>query len=196
MNINVLKSKSGIEVNGPILITPDIITDSRGFFYESWNQKKFDKLLGKNIIFVQDNHSKSQRGVLRGLHYQIPNLAQAKLIRCTSGMIFDVAVDLRKSSPTFKKYVSVVLDDINKSMFWIPKGFAHGFLTLSQTAEVEYKTTDYWSKAHERTINWNDPTLNIEWPYNSLKDISFSLNDRDFKAPLFEDLNWDIELFN
>ncbi len=195
MKFNRLKTKSGVDINGPLLISPEIISDSRGFFYESWNKRNFDELIGEEITFVQDNHSKSQKGILRGLHYQIPNIAQSKLVRCTIGTVFDVAVDIRKSSPTFKEYVSVLLDDKNKAMFWIPEGFAHGFLALSEFAEVQYKTTDYWSKKHERIINWRDPSIDINWPNLTDSNSNFFLSERDLNAPLLKDLNLEEDFF-
>src|SRR5574343_430585 len=151
-----------------ILFTPKVFGDERGFFFESFNQQVFEELTGLKPTFVQDNHSKSQKGVLRGLHYQLPPKAQGKLVRVVQGEVFDVAVDVRKNSPTFGKWVGEVLSADNKKQLWIPPGFAHGFLTLSDTAEFLYKTTDYWSPEHERAILWNDVTLKIEWPLNGL----------------------------
>src|SRR5205085_11229638 len=135
----------------------------RGFFYESFNERRFQELTGSAPRFVQDNHSKSARNVLRGLHYQIQQ-PQGKLVRVVAGEVFDVAVDIRKSSPTFGRWVGVTLSAQNHRMLWIPPGFAHGFLVLSEAAEFLYKTTDYWYAEHERTLLWNDPTLRIEWP--------------------------------
>ena len=137
--------------------------DDRGFFYESFNQKRFAELTGLNPNFVQDNHSKSAKGVLRGLHYQIQQ-TQGKLVRVTAGEVFDVTVDLRKSSPTFGKWVGVTLSAENKRQLWVPEGFAHGFVVISDTAEFLYKTTDYWASEFERSILWNDPAIGIEWP--------------------------------
>jgi dTDP-4-dehydrorhamnose 3,5-epimerase len=147
-----------------ILIEPQIFADERGFFFESYHEAKFSEAVGKAIHFVQDNHSKSVKGVLRGLHYQLEPMAQGKLVRVTEGEIFDVAIDIRKHSPTFGKYVSAVLSAENKHQLWIPEGFAHGFLTLSDTAEVLYKTTAFYSKEHDRSILWNDKTIAINWP--------------------------------
>jgi dTDP-4-dehydrorhamnose 3,5-epimerase len=147
-----------------ILFTPKVFGDDRGFFYESFNGKVFEKLCGLNHHFVQDNHSKSQKGVLRGLHYQLPPMTQGKLVRVTHGQVFDVAVDIRKSSPTFGQWVGVTLSGENKQQLWIPEGFAHGFVTLSDTAEFLYKTTNYYSPIHDRNIAWNDPDINIHWP--------------------------------
>jgi len=145
-----------------LLVEPKVFGDERGFFFESWNRKTL-KDLGLDVDFVQDNHSRSQKDVLRGLHYQIQN-PQGKFVRVIVGTIFDVAVDLRKSSPTFGRWVGFTLSAENKTMAWIPAGFAHGFCVTSETAEVLYKTTDYWSPGHERTLIWNDPQLAIAWP--------------------------------
>lgn len=145
-----------------LLLEPKVFGDERGFFYESWNKRAFAEL-GIAADFVQDNHSKSQKNVLRGLHYQIEH-AQGKLVRVTAGSVYDVAVDLRRSSPSFGQWVGFDLSANNKRMAWIPPGFAHGFCVTSDSAEFLYKTTDYWSPAHERTLLWNDPQLAIPWP--------------------------------
>lgn len=144
------------------LLEPKVFGDDRGFFYESWNKQTLVKL-GLDVDFVQDNHSKSQRGVLRGLHYQIQH-PQGKLVRVVAGEVFDVAVDLRKSSPTFGKWVGFTLSAENKRLAWIPPGFAHGFVVTSETAEFLYKTTDYYFPEHERSLLWNDPAVGIDWP--------------------------------
>jgi dTDP-4-dehydrorhamnose 3,5-epimerase len=144
------------------LFEPKVFGDHRGFFFESWNKNTLAKL-GLELDFVQDNHSKSQRGVLRGLHYQIQH-PQGKLVRVVAGEVFDVAVDLRRSSPNFGKWVGFTLSAGNKRMAWIPQGFAHGFLATSETAEVLYKTTDYWFPEFERSLLWSDPTVGINWP--------------------------------
>ena len=157
-----------------LLIEPQVFSDDRGFFFESFNQQKFEEAIGRKINFVQDNHSKSIKGVLRGLHYQLPPTAQGKIVRVTQGEVFDVAVDLRKSSPTFGKWVGEILSADNKKQMWIPEGFAHGFLTLSDTAEFLYKTTDFYSKDHEEAIIWDDETIGIDWP---MKDVSLSSKD-------------------
>lgn len=146
-----------------VVFEPKVFADERGFFFESFNSKSFKDAVGAEPHFVQDNHSKSSRGVLRGLHYQISN-TQGKLIRVISGEIFDVAVDLRQRSATFGQWVGAVLSEENKRQLWIPEGFAHGFLVLSDHAEVLYKTTDYWAPEHERCLMWNDPAINIQWP--------------------------------
>ncbi|HGB4970986.1 TPA: dTDP-4-dehydrorhamnose 3,5-epimerase, partial [Salmonella enterica subsp. enterica serovar Aberdeen] len=141
-------------------------SDERGFFMESFNQKVFEEAVGRKIEFVQDNHSKSTKGVLRGLHYQVEPYAQGKLVRCIAGEVFDVAVDIRKDSETFGKWVGVNISSENKRQLWIPEGFAHGFLVLSDSADFLYKTSNYYSPIHERGIVWNDPTININWPIN------------------------------
>lgn len=146
-----------------LVIEPAVFGDARGFFFESWNRKAFSALVGRDVDFVQDNHSASARHVLRGLHYQVRQ-AQGKLVRVVAGEVFDVAVDLRRSSPTFGRSVCEVLSADNRRMMWVPPGFAHGFLVLSERAEFLYKTTDYYAPEHERTLLWNDPALGIEWP--------------------------------
>ena len=147
------------------LIEPKVFGDDRGFFFESFNRRKFFELTGQDIDFVQDNHSRSAQNVLRGLHYQIQH-PQGKLVRVVQGVVLDVAVDIRKNSPTFGQHVAVELSAENKLMLWIPAGFAHGFVVLSESAEFLYKTTDYWFPEHERSILWNDPTLAIDWKLN------------------------------
>lgn len=147
-----------------IIFEPKVFGDERGFFLESFNQKTFEEATGLKREFVQDNHSKSSKGVLRGLHYQLPPMAQGKLVRVVQGEVFDVAVDIRKSSPTFGQWVGVHLSAENKRQLWIPEGFAHGFLTLSETAEFLYKTTNYYSPKDEGAIVWNDQDLAIAWP--------------------------------
>lgn len=146
-----------------LILEPKVFGDDRGFFYESWNQRAFDEAVGREVRFVQDNHSKSVKGVLRGLHYQVIQ-AQGKLVRVAAGEVFDAVVDLRRSSPTFGRSVSVTLSAANRRMFWVPEGFAHGFLVTSDSAEFLYKTTDYYAPAHERSLLWNDPALGIAWP--------------------------------
>ena len=146
-----------------LIIEPKVFGDARGFFFESFNQKAFQQATGADVYFVQDNHSRSGKGVLRGLHYQIEQ-AQGKLVRVVRGAVFDVAVDIRKASATFGQWVGVELSESNQRQLWVPPGFAHGFLTLSDTADFLYKTTDYYAPAHERCIAWNDPALAIDWP--------------------------------
>jgi dTDP-4-dehydrorhamnose 3,5-epimerase len=159
---------SATKLKGLLIIEPRVFGDERGFFFESYNEMAFNEATGLSPRFVQDNHSKSVKGVLRGLHYQLPPKAQGKLVRVVQGEVFDVAVDIRKDSPTFGQWVGEVLSAENKKQLWIPPGFAHGFLTLSDTAEFLYKTTDTWSPEHERAIIWNDATLSIDWPLNGL----------------------------
>lgn len=146
-----------------LIIEPKVFGDDRGFFFESFNQAKFEAAVGRQVAFVQDNHSRSAKNVLRGLHYQIQQ-PQGKLVRVVQGEVFDVAVDLRKSSPTFGQWVGVILSAENKRQMWVPEGFAHGFIVLSDTAEFLYKTTDYYAPEHERSIAWNDPAIAIQWP--------------------------------
>jgi dTDP-4-dehydrorhamnose 3,5-epimerase len=146
------------------LIEPDVFEDERGFFYEAFNQQKFNKAIGENISFVQDNHSKSTKGVLRGLHYQKAPYEQGKLVRVVFGEVFDVAVDIRKDSPTYGQWVSEILTAENKKQLWIPEGFAHGFLSLSVESEFLYKATNYYSKEFERSIHWKNNEFNIDWP--------------------------------
>lgn len=153
------------------IVEPKVFGDDRGFFFESFNQKQWEEATGIKTSFVQDNHSRSVKGVLRGLHYQIEQ-PQGKLVRCAVGEVFDVAVDLRKSSPTFGKWVGVVLSAANKRQLWVPEGFAHGFLVLSDVAEFLYKTTDYYAPEHERCISWNDPDIGIEWPCDEEPKLS------------------------
>ena len=150
-------------IDDVLIIEPQVFGDARGFFYESFNQKAFNEATGLDVNFVQDNHSCSVKGVLRGLHYQV-HQPQAKLVRVVRGEIFDVVVDLRKSSPTFGQWVGVILSAANRRQLWIPHGFAHGFLSLSDEAEVLYKTTDYYAPQHERCIAWNDAQIAIGWP--------------------------------
>ena len=163
-----------------LLIEPKIFGDERGFFFESFNQRVWEEKTGMQTKFVQDNHSRSQRGVLRGLHYQIKQ-PQGKLVRCVAGEVFDVAVDLRKDSPMLGQWVGVHLSAENKRQLWIPEGFAHGFLVLSETAEFLYKTTDYYCPEHERCIIWNDPHLEIKWP----SDVRPILSDKDQQGRSF-----------
>lgn len=146
-----------------VLIEPKVFGDERGFFFESFNQAQFQDAIGKPVQFKQDNHSRSAKNVLRGLHYQIQQ-PQGKLVRVVQGEVFDVAVDLRKSSPTFGQWVSEILSAQNNRQVWIPEGFAHGFVVLSDTAEFLYKTTDYYAQAYERSIAWNDPGIGVQWP--------------------------------
>ena len=159
------------------LIEPEIFEDERGYFFESFNQKKFNELTGLDINFVQDNQSMSEMGTLRGLHYQSPPNAQGKLVRAIQGEVFDVVVDVRKSSPTFGKWLGEILSADNKKQLWIPEGFAHGFMTLSDTAEFAYKTTNYYAPDLEQCISWDDPTLAIHWPLEAAH-MKISIKDK------------------
>lgn len=166
-----------------VLLTPKVFGDDRGFFFESYNAQAFADVTGMQPEFVQDNHSRSVKGVLRGLHYQLPPHAQDKLVRVIQGEVFDVAVDIRRSSPTFGRWVGAMLSAENKQQLWIPAGFAHAFLTLSDTAEFLYKTTDVYAPECERCIAWNDPRIGIEWPYEG--EPALSGKDRE-GVPLAE----------
>ncbi|EJI0432079.1 dTDP-4-dehydrorhamnose 3,5-epimerase [Escherichia coli] len=169
--MNVIKT----EILDVLIFEPKVFGDERGFFMESFNQKVFEEAVGRKVEFVQDNHSKSSKGVLRGLHYQLEPYAQGKLVRCVVGEVFDVAVDIRKSSPTFGKWVGVNLSAENKRQLWIPEGFAHGFLVLSEIAEFVYKTTNYYHPESEGCIKWDDSFLMIDWPN---KPIAISEKDK------------------
>jgi len=170
------------------IFEPKVFGDDRGFFFESFNQKAFEEATGVSPAFVQDNHSKSVKGVLRGLHYQLPPKAQGKLVRVVQGEVFDVAVDIRKSSPTFGQWVGEILSAENKKQLWIPEGFAHGFVTLSETVEFLYKTTDYYAPECERSIKWNDSDLRIDWHLDA--EPKLAEKDKEtlsfLKAELFE----------
>ncbi|ROM63894.1 dTDP-4-dehydrorhamnose 3,5-epimerase [Pseudomonas brassicacearum] len=167
---------------GVLIIEPKVFGDERGFFYESFNAKAFKDATGVDVQFVQDNHSRSQKGVLRGLHYQLQN-TQGKLVRVTAGEVLDVAVDIRRSSPHFGKWVAVRLSADNHRQLWVPQGFAHGFVVLSEYAEFLYKTTDYYDPTSERSLLWNDPELNIDW---QLGDITPQLSGKDQAASLLQ----------
>lgn len=171
-----------IKTNIPdvLIIEPKVFGDDRGFFYESYNKRKFEEAVGLTVEFVQDNHSKSSRGVLRGLHYQVKQ-PQGKLVRVCAGEVFDVAVDIRKSSPTFGRWVGARLSAENKRQVWMPPGFAHGFVVLSETAEFLYKTTDFYAPEHECCIQWNDAELGIDWQYMGEPLVS----DKDANADSF-----------
>ena len=180
--MNVIQTK----IPDVFIFEPKVFGDDRGFFFESFNHQQFEAAIGRSVTFVQDNHSKSSKGVLRGLHYQLPPHAQGKLVRCVAGEVFDVAVDIRKSSPTFGQWVGVHLSGENKRQLWIPEGFAHGFITLTDTAEFLYKTTNYYAPSSDRGIKWNDDSIAIEWPaldcdiITSAKDsVAKSLLDAD-----------------
>jgi dTDP-4-dehydrorhamnose 3,5-epimerase len=183
MQVEQLHTPGGLVIEGPLLITPRVFGDDRGFFYESWNQRRFDDAVGTPTSFSQDNHSRSCRGVLRGLHYQLEPEPQGKLVRCPVGAVFDVAVDLRRSSPTFGQWVGAELNAENQQQLWVPVGFGHGFLTLSEAAEVLYKASGFWSKTCERSLLWNDPELAIAWPLDRLNGSEPLLAEKDAAAP-------------
>lgn len=168
-----------------LLIEPKVFGDERGFFLESFNQKAFDAAVGRHVAFVQDNHSRSAKGVLRGLHYQLPPHAQGKLVRVTRGAVFDVAVDNRRDSPTYGRWVGVELSGENHRQLWIPPGLAHGFLVTSESADFLYKTTEFYTPTAERAIRWDDPALAIEWPLDGLTP---TLSAKDLAAPALADL--------
>lgn len=161
-----------------LLLEPKVFGDQRGFFMESFNQKAFNDAVGRSVNFTQDNHSRSSKGVLRGLHYQIQR-PQGKLVRVVRGSVFDVAVDIRKSSPTFGKWIGVELNEENCRQLWVPEGFAHGFLVMSETADFLYKTTEYYAPEHERAIIWKDRDLSINWPKDALSSLQISQKDAD-----------------
>jgi dTDP-4-dehydrorhamnose 3,5-epimerase len=192
MQAEWLFTTSGIQLQGPLLTTPRVFVDARGFFFESWNSGALAQALEDNgqavQAFVQDNHSRSSSGVLRGLHYQLPPHPHGKLVRCVVGEIFDVAVDIRRGSDMFGHWVGAVLSASNHKQLWIPAGFAHGFLTLSDQAEVLYKTTDLWHIECERAIRWDDPQLAIQWPLEALAGASPKLSVKDAAAPLLAEL--------
>lgn len=165
-----------------LIIEPQLFGDQRGFFLESFNQRQFNQAVGRDVAFVQDNHSRSSKGVLRGMHYQF-TAPQGKLVRVVSGAVYDVAVDLRAGSPTFKQWFGIELSADNHKQLWVPEGFAHGFLVLTESAEFLYKTTDYYQPKDERALRWNDPTIAIEWPEIGAAPL---LSDKDQQAPNFE----------
>ena len=181
--MNVIKT----EIPDVLIFEPKVFGDERGFFFESFNQKIFEEAVGRKVEFVQDNHSKSTKGVLRGLHYQLEPYAQGKLVRCVVGEVYDVAVDIRKSSPTFGKWVGVNLSAENKRQLWIPEGFAHGFLVLSEVAEFVYKTNNFYSPECERTIKWDDNDLNIKWPLQLIDNVIVSDKDNKGNALMVSD---------
>lgn len=204
MAAELLISNVGEPLHGPLLITPNVFIDSRGFFFESWNERNFRADLlesGVNssevssLTFRQDNHSRSSRGVLRGLHFQLPPFPQGKLVRCSSGAVFDVAVDLRRCSPTYGCWVSALLSAENYQQLWVPNGFAHGFLTLSSVAEVQYKASGFWNKECERTLRWDDPDLSISWPLAQAGVGEPLLAPKDAKAPCLSALESLKEVF-
>ena len=192
-NIN---SSKGNLIKGPLIIKPKILYDDRGFFFESWNHSEFNQIISRDVHFVQDNHSESKLGILRGLHYQIEPKAQAKLVRCTKGKVFDVLADIRKDSDTYGEWSGVVLNEQNKLQLWIPEGFVHGFLSLKDYSEVLYKTNEYWDKDYERTLFWKDSDLNINWPLaNNNKKIKIITSYKDSIAPTLREIEKSGDLF-
>lgn len=195
MQFEQLNTLNAQVIDGPLLVTPQAYGDERGWFFESWNQRRLDEAVGAPIQFSQDNHSRSVRGVLRGLHYQLDPEPQAKLVRASVGAIFDVVVDIRLSSPTFGCWVGAELTAENRCQLWVPEGFAHGFLTLSPVAEVQYKARGFWNKGCERAIRWDDPDLAIAWPETQLSGVSVSLSGKDAEAPGFIDAQTSGDVF-
>ena len=182
--MNIIKT----EIPDVLIFEPKVFGDDRGFFMESFNQRIFNEAVGKEVNFIQDNHSKSSKNVLRGLHYQLQPYAQGKLVRCVVGEVFDVAVDIRKDSKHYGKWVGVYLSAENKKQLWIPEGFAHGFFVLSDIAEFVYKTTNYYSPEHERSILWSDSDLSVEWPISN--DCLPSLSSKDLAGKAFRDSDY------
>ena len=192
MPTETLLMASGQPMSGPLLITPQVFGDDRGFFYESWNERRFRHDLiaagvpaaeAEGLHFRQDNHSRSSRGVLRGLHYQLPPEPQGKLVRCSVGSIFDVAVDLRRGSPSYGQWVGATLSAENHQQLWVPVGFAHAFFTLSDVAEVQYKASGFWNRDCERSLRWDDPAIAIEWPLQQAGVTAPFLAAKDVEAP-------------
>ena len=192
MDIKNLSSNKGNIIKEVFILKPRVFEDERGFFFESWNQEIFTNAVGEEVKFLQDNHSLSNIGVLRGLHYQIGPKPQGKLVRCVSGAVFDVAVDIRKNSSTFGEWTSIVLDNIEKLMIWIPVGFAHGFLALEENSEVLYKTSELWIKEQGRSIRWDDKDININWPLIEINCSKPKLSEKDSKASFLKNA----EVFN
>ncbi len=204
MPAETLLTASGQPMAGPLLITPRVFGDDRGFFFESWNERSFQSALieagvaekeALSLRFRQDNHSRSTQGVLRGLHFQLLPEPQGKLVRCTAGAIFDVAVDLRRRSPTFGQWVGTTLSSDNYQQLWVPVGFAHGFLTLSDVAEVQYKASGFWNRDCERSMRWDDPDLAIQWPLHEAGVSEPLLAAKDADAPLLATLESAGEVF-
>ena len=191
-----VKSNKGNLIKGPLIIKPKIFPDSRGYFFESWNYSEFNEIISREVNFVQDNHSESKFGVLRGLHYQLNPKAQAKLVRCTKGKVFDVLADIRKDSKTYGEWSSVILSAQNKLQFWIPEGFVHGFVSLKYFSEVQYKTNEYWNKDYERSLFWKDKDLNINWPIlNFKRKCKIITNYKDSIAPSLKEIEKSGDLF-
>ncbi len=179
MKFKNLISNKKLKIDGPLEIIPSLFHDKRGLFFESWNQSKFDNLINQNTVFVQDNQSESNKYVLRGMHYQVEPKSQGKLVRVTRGRIYDVIVDLRKNSRTFGLWAGIEINSKLNNQLWVPVGFAHGFIAISDYSIVQYKTTDYWSPEHERCLLWNDKDINIDWQSKIIEN--------DFKKPIISD---------
>ena len=204
MPAETLLMASGQPMAGPLLITPQVFGDDRGFFYESWNERRFRQDLiaagvpaaeAEGLQFRQDNHSRSSRGVLRGLHFQLPPEPQGKLVRCSVGSIFDVAVDLRRGSSSYGQWVGATLSAENHQQLWVPVGFAHGFLTLSDVAEVQYKASGFWNRDCERSLRWDDPSIAIDWPWQQAGVTAPLLAAKDAEAPDLQALDAAGEVF-
>ena len=195
MNIQQLKGKSGKIVDGPLLITPDIKKDERGYFFEAWNQKLFSLKINFFGDFNQDNISFSKKGTIRGLHYQIKPYAQNKLVSCLFGSIYDVAVDLRKESETFGDWIGVELNSENNYQFWIPEGFAHGFIVTSFESKVQYKVGGYWNREYERSLYWKDDDLNINWQLKNFDINEVIINSKDHNAATFQEIKNNGDIF-
>ena len=191
-----LNSNKGNFIKGPLIIKPKVFHDDRGYFFESWNNSEFNKIISREVNFVQDNHSETKFGVLRGLHYQLRPKAQAKLVRCTKGEVYDVIADIRRDSDTYGEWSGVLLNESNKLQFWIPEGFVHGFLSLKDFSEVQYKTNEYWDQNHERSLSWKDSDLNINWQIgNTNKKFKIITNHKDSIAPALREIEKAGDLF-
>ena len=179
MNFEYLVSNKNNKIEGPLLIKPKIFCDQRGYFYEAWNRRKFNELVGEDIYFVQDNQSLSHKNVLRGLHFQLNPQGQAKLVRVLRGSVYDVIVDLRLNSPTFMEWIKIELNSEKNNQLWIPKGFAHGFLSLEDNTILQYKVNNYWLPDYERTLRWDDKQINIKWHNKNPKNLDFLISNKD-----------------
>lgn len=195
MNSKTLQSNKSKFIEGPFEIFPDLYEDSRGYFYESWNYEKFNELIGKKINFVQDNQSLSFGNVIRGLHYQLNPKPQSKLVRVVKGKVFDVIVDLRLNSETFGEWAGLEINETKKNQLWIPFGFAHGFVTLSEYAILQYKVTDFWSSKHEKCLLWNDNEIKILWPESHKDSQEFIISEKDSNGITFEEAKKNSFLF-
>ena len=194
MEVKKIFNNLGIHIDGPLLITPQIFEDNRGVFLENWNKNTFNKIIGLNN-FLQDNLSISKKNVLRGMHFQLNPFAQSKLISTIQGSIFDVLIDLRKSSITYKQWAGIYLNSQNKNILWIPKGFAHGFLSLEDNTIVNYKVDNYWNKNYERSIAWNDKTIKIKWPLReSIQELP-KISKKDSQAQSFKEIEMAGDIF-